>query len=224
MSNPDAFRPDPLDQTPVLGVAEIESGSPAADGPRPAEVPTSAAPPPAPRLETAEPPAAIRLRDSLSRADVVVTSFPARIGNGRHFDLPLRGPGPSGEYAVIHRDAGTLVVELSNPQVFMAVQGHPVARRDIQPGAVIKLDEHEIEVLAAEASTPGPDRQPDKPARWGGSVVAVLVAGAVLMAGAMLFLLSADSASSRVTISQPDSARPLAPFAPRFNPERFNDE
>jgi hypothetical protein len=191
---------DPMDQTPVMGTPEIEARSEKSDKVS-AETPkVAAAPPESPALaEPAPRLSGLRLRDTFSGVDVVFRKFPADIGNGRSFDMPLRGPGPDGLYATIRREDDDLVIERAEGNIFMSVQGTQSEKHKLLPGVTLKLDEHVIEVEEAPLLVRKAESSEVPKGKQRKTLIVLLVVLLLMMALGVL-LLSVDSTNSRVEV------------------------
>ncbi|HEA53657.1 hypothetical protein LCGC14_0683910 [marine sediment metagenome] len=183
----------PPDKTPVFGLDELEA--PLTDAqPTGREFPEENA-------GTDNAPPCISLHDKLSGVSLVTDTFPVEIGNGRRFDMALRGPGPDGLYARIESHNGVLTIERCNPQVFMAADTVEVSRYLLTGPTSLQLGDHLIafDFDSAKGSVATPPR---KRRRW-----LLLVAVVSLIIGALLIrlLLVADEAESRVSVVSPET-------------------
>ncbi|MEX1227405.1 MAG: hypothetical protein WD623_08920 [Marinobacter sp.] len=189
MSDTDKHHPD---KTPVFGLDDLDRPATPSDEAGGDAVARTTKPKPA---EGAGP--AIVLYDKLSGVHVVTDKFPVEIGNGRRFDMALRGPGPDGLYARIEQDAGGLAIECCHQRVFMAVDMVEAPRHRLIEPASIQLGDHLISFNFSEETPAKPRRKRPK---W-----TVLAAAALLVLGLFLLrlLLVADEAESRVTVVVP---------------------
>ncbi|TGN41868.1 hypothetical protein [Marinobacter confluentis] len=192
------------DKTPVFGLDEVE---PQVTGSENA-VATKTDPP-----QDVE----ISLHDALSGARLTSKEPIVEIGNGRRFDLALRGPGPDGLYARLEQDRknGVCTIEKAQDGLFMAVDTVETDQAVLTDNATIQLGDHTLHFSLIETRA---DSNPKKrPAKWIALAVVLVVATSVF---GLKFLLSADEADSRVTVVEPDQApnQETAPQIPE-NPE-----
>jgi hypothetical protein len=136
----------------------------------------------------------LSLHDQLSGARLVTDRFPIEIGNGRNFDMALRGPGPDGLYARIERVDGAVRVERCHERIFLAVDGVEADVEALSVPGSFQLGEHVINLRYCDGVVARAQRKPPKWTLLAG--LGVLVFVALLMR----FLLSADEAEQRVTL------------------------
>lgn len=182
--------PNP-DKTPVFGLDDIEEAG--------APVPEVSSFPPE---DTADGDGhagvgelSIVLHDKLSGVRLVTDSFPVEIGNGRRFDMALRGPGPDGLYARIDRVGDAYIIERCHDGVFMAVDMIETTQFTLADSTSVQLGDHMLSI-GFSSRVPASDSRGKKRAWLWGIPVVVLVLGVMLLR----LLLVADEAESRVTV------------------------
>ncbi len=189
MSDTDKHHPD---KTPVFGLDDLEA--PAVSAGRVDSSPLANTHEPRPVEGDG---LSIVLHDKLSGVHLLTDKFPVEIGNGRRFNMALRGPGPDGLYARIEKDAGGLAIECCHQRVFMAVDMVEAPRHRLIGPVSIQLGDH---LISFDFSNQVPAKPRRKRPKW-----AILVAAVLLVLGLFLlqFLLVADEAESRVTVVAP---------------------
>jgi hypothetical protein len=186
--------PYPSDKTPVFGLDELEPATNHFPSESPSQPQASGHMPPADSTDTVNVHPVIVLYDQLSQVRLSTDTFPVEIGNGRRFDMALKGPGPEGLYARIENDKGVLTIERSQPSIFMAAANVEVSRYVLTGPVSFQLGDHMIDFAFTDKLVRA---TPRKRRRW-----ILPVALIVLIVGAFLLrlLLKADEAESRVSV------------------------
>lgn len=196
--------PYPSDKTPVFGLDELEPSTNHFSPPSQSQANGPVAP--AGSADTVNVSPAIVLYDQLSQVRLSTDTFPIEIGNGRRFDMALKGPGPDGLYACIENDKGILRIERSQSCIFMAADNVEVSRYVLTGPVSFQLGDHMIDFAFTEKLVKATTR---KRPRW-----ILPIALIILIAAALLFrlLLKADEAESRVSVVTRD--QPVSEAAP----------